>query len=480
MGEHRPPRDAIVDSDTTGTHLVHRTQHRHGSRRHGAAPVTSWRRAYSLLYFEVTTDEVGDPWTPGPLPVRLPDGRHADRDARSTYFQPRAADSLYGRSDGSSICRWHRVIEDHELTADIIEVELLSFPHYAHLKTETQEQVWIEHSPNRYLAVIHIPLSDTDPLVQLEKAIKLAPENEEGQRQREKYASLLGPSFRIGSQVRRAQSVTFLTHRNKLEPPANAPAHWAPETDWLWYAASATRLNTFCPDTDDPHLLDGLVYLSISWRSLVLRDGISFIGLVSDDEPEGTGFFPWAEAYVRSLYIDVALLAALQRDGLNDFANRLARIGNRFEKSAEFRRLINEMTEFRNVFWWDHVTHHGAANEILLRLHDAHRTPELFDWITTDLDAFKQQVEAQALEASVRIQKVEEKRARKFEHTASIAAIAFALPALIFAGLTVPIRGLTSDGHNIPGWAVIVVGILALIIGAVAGAIGGHWLSRRS
>lgn len=473
MGEHRPPKDG---SDGTDTHPVHRAGHLQGSRPHGVSSPMSWRRAYSLLYFEVTTDEVADSWMSGPLPVRLPDGRHADRSARSTYFQPRAADSLYGRSDGSSMGRWHRVVEDHESAGEITELELLSFPRYAPLSTEIQQQNRIEHGQNRYLAVMHVPLSGTAPLIQLQKAIKLTPENEEGQRQRERYASLLGPSFQIGSQVRRAQSVTILTHRGKLEPPPDAPPHWAPETSWLWYAASATQLDTFCPDTDDPHLLDGLVYLSASWRSLVLRDGIGFISLVSDDEPEGTGFFPWAEAYVRSLYIDVALLAALQRDGLNDFANRLARVGNRFEKSAEFRRLVNEMTEFRNVFWWDHVTHHGAANEILLRLHDAHRTPELFDSVTTDLDAFKQQVEAQALEVSVRIQQLEEKRARKFEHTASIAAIAFALPALIFAGLTVP----TSHGRNISGWAILVVGISALIIGALAGAIGGHWLSRKA
>ena len=465
-----------MDSERTDVRPVHRAGYLHGSRRHGVPSPMSWRRAYSLLYFEVTTDEVADSWTPGPLPVRLPDGRHADGSARSTYFQPRAADSLYGRSDGSSICRWHRIVEDHASAGEITELELLSFPRYAPLNTESQQQYRIEYSPSRYLAVMHVPLSEIDPLIQLEKAVKLTPENEEGQRLRELYASLLGPGFQIGSQVRRAQTVTILTHRDKLEPPADAPAHWTPETGWLWYAASATQLATFCPDTDDPHLLDGLVYLSASWRSLVLRDGISFISLVSDDEPEGTGFFPWAEAYVRSLYIDVALLAALQRDGLNDFANRLARIGNRFEKSAEFRRLINEMTEFRNVFWWEHVTHHGAANEILLRLHDAHRTSELFDGITTDLDAFKQQVEAQALEASVRLQELEEKRARRFEHTASIAAIAFALPALIFAGLTVP----TSDGHTIPGWAILVVGISALIIGALAGAIGGRWLSRRA
>ena len=63
---------------------------------------------------------------------------------------------------------------------------------------------------------MHVPLSEIDPLIQLEKAVKLTPENEEGQRLRELYASLLGPGFQIGSQVRRAQTVTILTHRDKL------------------------------------------------------------------------------------------------------------------------------------------------------------------------------------------------------------------------------------------------------------------------
>src|SRR6266536_1266900 len=211
MGEHRPPKDGIMDSERTDVRPVHRAGHLPGSRRHGAPSPMSWRRAYSLLYFEVTTDEVTDSWMPGPLPVRLPDGRHADRSARSTYFQPRAADSLYGRSDGSSICRWHRIIEDHASAGEITALELLSFPRYAPLNTESQQQYRIEYSPNRYLAVMHLPLSETDPLIQLEKAVKLTPENEEGQRQRERYASLLGPSFQIGSQVRRAQSITILT-----------------------------------------------------------------------------------------------------------------------------------------------------------------------------------------------------------------------------------------------------------------------------
>jgi hypothetical protein len=247
----------------------------------------------------------------------------------------------------------------------------------------------------------------------------------------------------------------------------------------LWYAASATPLRQFCPDIDDPHLLDGLVYLSSSWRALVLRDGLGFFGMTADKYEGGDNFFDWGECYVRSLYVDVVLLATLERDALDDFTNRLAQIGNRFEKSLEFRSLVNEVTEFRNVFWWGKVTNHGTANDILSKIHEAHHTPHVFSRVVADLDAFRQQVEAQALESSLELQEAEDRSSRKFEHAASIAAIAFALPALIFTALAVPVHGVTSEGHDIQGWVVITIALGAITLGAAAGAVGSLWLTRR-
>jgi hypothetical protein len=58
--------------------------------------------------------------------------------------------------------------------------------------------------------------------------------------------------------------------------------------------------------------------------------------------------------------------------------------------------------------------------------------------------------EAQALEASVQVQVIEEKRSRRFEHAASVAVVAVALPALIFTALAVP--------ASIPGWVVMALG----------------------
>ena len=215
---------------------------------------------------------------------------------------------------------------------------------------------------------------------------------------------------------------------------------------WLWAAASATPLPQFCPDTHDPAALDGIVYLSSSWRALVLRDGAGFLGLVPDRG--NTSFFAWGESYIRSLYTDVTLLAALERDALDNFANHLAHIGNRF-KNPQYRQLTNEVTEFRNVFWWENITRHGNANRILEQFHAAHGTSRLFSRVIADLDAFRQQVEAQALEASVQVQATEERRSRRFEHAASVAAIAITLPALAFTALALPVQGVTAGGHEL-------------------------------
>jgi hypothetical protein len=270
----------------------------------------------------------------------------------------------------------------------------------------------------------------------------------------------------------------MINSRGELRPPPGTPRQWTAADGWLWTAASATPLRQLAPDPEDPRVLDGLVYLSASWRALVLRDGVGFLGLVPDTGTDAS-FFAWGESYVRSLYTDVALLAALERDALDGFANRLAQIGNRFERSAEFRRLVNEVTEFRNLFWWEAVTRHGNANSILEQLHAAHRTPRLFSRVVADLDAFRQQVESRALEESVRVQVAEENRSRRFEHAAAVAAIAFAVPALVFAALTVPVQDVTSGIHDIPAWAVIVIGLSALVTGAIAGSVGGRWISGR-
>lgn len=440
-----------------------------------------WVRTIACLCFEVNGPELGPQgWRTGPLPVRLPNGRQADREARASYFQTRAANSLYGRPDGSAPTRWHRIDgEWPERAGSIHGIELLRFPRYVSaLQVESRRQGQDDHTI-RYLAVIHLSLPADELLSELAAAVTLDPWDSAGAVRRQLYAELIGTGFEIPPQFRRAFSVVMLTWKDGLLSPEGAPAEWTPVTSWLWCAASATPLRDFCPDTDDPHLLDGTVYLSASWRALALRDGVAFLGLVADAQADGDEFLSWGESYVRSLYTDVALLAALERDALDDFSDRLARIGNRFEKSVEFRRLVNEVTEFRNVFWQEHVTCHGLANNVLKQLHAAHGTPQVFARVIADLDAFRQQVEAQALEDSLKLQIADERRSRMFEHAVSVAAFAFGLPVLIFTALAVPIRGVTSGGRDIAEWVMITITVASVAFGGIVGAVGSWWLGRR-
>jgi hypothetical protein len=454
---NRQTSDAVVRLDT----------------RHGQVP--RWSRAVACVCFEITGPAVpAGRWRPGPLPVPLPDGRHADRQARASYFQPRAADSLYGSPDGSSPVRWHRHDDAaHVEEGSVLGIELVRF-HTA------RPQAGRGHSDaSRYLCVLHLALDPGGALDGLAVAVRLHPHHPADAQRRTRYAALAGDEFHIPPTVHRALSVSMLTFQDQPGRPKGSPQRWSAENGWLWAAASATPLQQFCPDAEDPHVLDGLVYLSSSWRALVLRDGIGFLGLVPD-QGEEAGFFAWGETYVRSLYTDVALLAALERDALDGFANRLARIGNRFEKSQEFRRLVNEVTEFRNVFWWENVTRHGNANIILEQLHSAHRTSRLFTRVIADLEAFRQQVEAQALEASVEVQVREEKRSRSFDHAASVAVVTVTLPALIFTALALPIQGVTAQGHDLPGWLILAIGLGSMFLGAIAGAAGSRWISKRA
>ena len=62
----------------------------------------------------------------------------------------------------------------------------------------------------------------------------------------------------------------------------------------------------------------------------------------------------------------------------------------------------------------------------------------------------------------------------------SVAAVAVTLPALIFTALALPIQGITSDGHNLPAWLIVALGLGSVLIGAIAGAAGARWISRRA
>jgi hypothetical protein len=147
------------------------------------------------------------------------------------------------------------------------------------------------------------------------------------------------------------------------------------------------------PDPDDPTLDPGFVYLSSSWRALVLRSGVSFVG--SEKAPTSDAFLEeMAPLYAQTIYLDAILLGLLQDRGLNQFAERLSRLDERSERHAEIPGLEDDLTLFRNTLWWQHITHAGPANSLLIAYQDQRRLPALLDQIVAEFSEYARQVDA--------------------------------------------------------------------------------------
>jgi hypothetical protein len=344
----------------------------------------------------------------------------------------------------------------------VVGVELLEIPTW---DLPVAERSW--------LATLHLELSEDDPIKGLAAWVHAEPDTIAGREMRRLVESLVGPELHVRSDWRRAQSLCLVTPGAALPTPVGAPDCWDPLTAWLWLSASATAFDRFLPDTDDPKLLDGMLYLSSAWRALVLRDGASFVL-----RPGAGTFTDHARAYFQTIYTDVLQLAMLQTICLDTLADHLSAIGNRFTKARELRPLANALTEYRNGLWWEDITAHGVGNDLLRGIHEARRTAELFDRVTSDLEAFREQVETHAAHELTASVQADEERSRRFERFASVAAIAFGLPLLVLTAMLLPIRGVTAGDREFSLWFVLVFTSGLIAVGALAGTLVATGLGR--
>ena len=180
-----------------------------------------------------------------------------------------------------------------------------------------------------------LPWTAGDPLGSLAAAVRLDPGDEACARRRDLYAGLAGPGFQIPPATRRALSVTMITSRASCGSCGHrrvTPGPGRPQTAGCGPPPRPPHCSSSAPTPKTPMPWTGSSTCPHHGAPSSLRDGVAFLGLVPDTG-DNASFFAWGESYIRSLYTDVTLLAALERDALDDFANRLAHIGNRFEKS---------------------------------------------------------------------------------------------------------------------------------------------------
>ena len=322
-------------------------------------------------------------WAPGPNPFVLPLGvpqtaTAASAEARMTYFHERAGATLYGNE--ASQVRWHRLDGQSEIDGCVVEsVEILKTP------------VFIRRGPEGF-AILHLLLPLEDPISGLSQIVRLS-----SPQVRERIDSLIGPAKTL-KLPQRATHITYLQCGELLPLIGDALPPWTPLNQMLWPAAAATplvedgKISAIRPDPEDPEALLGLTYLSDSWRSLTLRDGVAFVS--KPEAQEDSFLIHHAPVYVRSIYLDALLLGMIQHRALNEFANRLSILDEQVDRYAAIPLLEVDLTRFRNSVWWQHVTSGGHANAVLLNYQREHRLPDLLLQITSEFFDFARQVDA--------------------------------------------------------------------------------------
>jgi hypothetical protein len=326
--------------------------------------MTSWA---VLIYDCAIGGPPGAPWQAGPLPLGTNDVSQEISD-RTSYYHPRAAEVLYGGDEG---CRWHRVLEEPQALegTELIAGELLSFP-----------------GPDQAngLAVVHLRLTGELAGSSLDALRGLVHYRADAPSSQPWLSTWLQPHATLAATNKRAFCAVF-AHAGLDLPDLHAGMairpDWDPYTQWMFHLAAATP-----PDKYPPHpasaadLMQGRLALSADWEALVLRDGAAFLMY-----PHQSGFADSAERYFRSIYTDAFLLGGAQRIRLHQIADRLARLADPERSVRPLLQLHQEVTTFRNSYWWQHVTGHGPANDLLRAYQQQHRLGEIASQIFTGL-----------------------------------------------------------------------------------------------
>lgn len=395
------------------------------------------------------------PWCPGPLPLVIPDGSGhiTDAERRSTYYDRRAAQVLYGTGAGGA--RQHvelsepvhlvgpiRLIAMERVSVPSLGVDGLLVLHFdAAPDSSTHEALASWSEVSRWKRV------PTGPAV-ISRAIREA---------------VPGAQVDLGSPSGDPYRICFVS---QVPERASSPSDSATEDETLeaWLLALAIGSTGAADDLSDherEELLTTRLWLSADWSALVLRDGAGFLG-----HPRASSDFveTFAVVYLRSIYVDALLLGRLQQIALRGLTGALVELSDPALHPRKVERLAAWMSRFRNELWWQHLTEHGVANDLLVAYHRQHRLPELVDQVRSELSDYTQQ-------ASLRAGRL-----------LNIVAAFFALFSLLAAGAEV-YRLLRVD-EVVPGPRTVILsgatlGILALVtISAASGRPMRRWRGR--
>ncbi|MEU1595976.1 hypothetical protein ABZ468_24735 [Streptomyces sp. NPDC005708] len=324
-------------------------------------------------------------WSEGPFPFEL-GSRRTDTHTRSTYFAPASARALYGAPGRPR--RWHLPLDVKHDGMHLLGLELL--------------RAATARNPEHALAVLHFSMER--PLLPALRALagRLLDPPDELLSGPFDPARLLGGIADVRDHdapfaIARPYSIAFMTPSHQHTPALRSGPEMAlPATAdrWLWQLASRSTPEDFPlpPETADEQLKD-TVRISADWSALVLRQGTAFLGHRPDT---GTGdFFEFGALHSRTVYLDALLLGSLQRDHIDELTDELSEVFTSPRMAQRVATLERNIAVFRSTYWRQHLTAHGAANDLLLAFQQQHRLPARFNEILAEAADYSRLVQTQ-------------------------------------------------------------------------------------
>lgn len=323
----------------------------------------------------------GDGWNEGPLPIPIPGTADLVTDAqtRSTYYDRRAAQALYGT--GTDARREHR-FENTPVREE------------GPLRVCAVERLRVQSLGDDWFCIVHVVGSDADAgrVISAWETLSRWKRSEERKTAVEELLRNItqDPKLEIASADADPYHVALLSE---------APAEDGGRDIDHWLLAAAIASESAVPDlsrSEKERLLNQKIEISADWSALVLRDGAA---LVAHPRPDSEFVRRFGPVYFQSIYVDAFVLGRLQQHGLKSLTDDLADLRDPSRHPQRVERLGARMNHFRNELWWQHLTEHGVANELLVALHRQHRIPELLEQVRSELGDYMEQASLRASRA---------------------------------------------------------------------------------
>jgi hypothetical protein len=106
-------------------------------------------------------------------------------------------------------------------------------------------------------------------------------------------------------------------------------------------------------------------------------------------------FFEFGALHSRTVYVDALLIGLLQRDHIDELTDELSEVFNSSRLARRVATLERNIAAFRSTYWRQHLTGHGAANDLLLAFQNQHRLPARFDEILVEAADYSRLVQTQ-------------------------------------------------------------------------------------